>query len=115
MNGLSWGWIALMATAPFLLGLLVAFPIWRTKQVILGNLVGTSVIVGAALALILRESVEIDRVTRECLDAGFTCWPDPSAFTRHAIYASIGLIEVFALFTLSLKVEQSIRNRNYAP
>ena len=39
----------------------------------------------------------------------------PRAFTRHAIYVSIALIEVFALFTLSLRVEQSIHRRNYAP
>src|SRR5438034_123811 len=37
VNALSWRWIALMAIVPPLLGLLVAIPIWRTKQVILGN------------------------------------------------------------------------------
>ena len=115
MSGLNWDWIAVMATAPLLLGLLVAFPIWRTRQIILGNLGGTAVIVGIALAMILRESVEIDRVTRGCLDAGFTCWPEPSAFARYAVYASIGMIEVFALFLLSLKVEESTRRRDYAP
>ena len=115
VNGLSWGWIALMASAPFLLGLLVAYPVWRMKQIILGNLAGTAVIFGAALVLIGREWVEIERVTRECLDAGFTCFPDPSAFTRYAIYASIALVEVFALFTLSLRVEEKIRRRDYAP
>ena len=115
MTGLSWGWIALMATAPFLVGLLVAFPIWRTEQMILGNLAGTTVIFGSALALILRESVEIERVTRGCLDAGFTCWPEPSGFIRHSIYAFVGLVEVIALFTSSLGVEKRMRNRQYAP
>lgn len=115
MTGLSWGWIALMATAPFALGLLAAFPIWRTKQMILGNLAGSVLIFGAALALILRESIEIDRVTRDCLDAGYTCWPEPGAFTRYAVYAAIAMIEVFALFTLSLRVEAKIRRRGYAP
>ncbi len=115
MNELSWRWIALMMTAPPLLGVLVAFPIWRTKQIILGNLAGTAVIFGAAVALILRESAELERLTKSCLDSGFTCWPDPSAFLRYAIYAFIGLVEVFALFTLSLRVEEKIRKRNYAP
>ena len=50
-----------------------------------------------------------------CLDAGVVCFPEPSAFMRYAIYAGIGLIEVFALFTFSLKVEERIRNRAYAP
>jgi len=115
MTGLHWGWIALMASAPLGAGLLVALPIWRTGQFILGNLAATAVIFGAALALILRESVEVDRVTRACLDAGYTCWPDPSAFTRYAIYAFIGLIEVFGLFSYSLRVEHRMRRSRYAP
>jgi hypothetical protein len=113
LNELSWFWIALMLTAPPLMGVLVAFPIWRTKEIILGNLAGTAVIFGAAFALISREYVELDRMTRTCLDSGFV--PEPSAFMRYAIYAFIALIEVFALFTLSLRVEQRIRNRDYAP
>jgi hypothetical protein len=115
VHELSWSWIALMATAPPLVGLVVAIPIWRTKQMILGNLAGSFVIFAAAIALILRESVGLERLTRQCLDSGFTCWPDPSAFTRFAIYAGIGLLEVFALFTLSLKVEENMRRRHYAP
>ncbi len=115
VNELSWHWMALMSTAPPLVAALVAIPIWRTKQMILGNLAGTAVIFGSALAMILRESIEVDRVTRTCLDAGYTCWPDPSAFTRYAIYATIGLVEVFALFSVSLKVEEKIRQRGYAP
>jgi hypothetical protein len=115
VNELSWRWIALMATGPPLVAGLVAFPIWRTKQYILGNLAGTVVIFGTALALIMRESLVLDAITRTCLDAGYTCFPTPSAFTRYAIYAAIGLVEVFVLFTVSLKVEHAMRQRNYAP
>jgi hypothetical protein len=104
-----------MLTLPPLLGVLVAFPLWGKKQTILGNIAGSAVIFGAAFVLIARESVEIYQVTRSCLDSGFVCWPVPDAFTRYAIYAGIGLFEVFALFTLSLKVEQRIRRRDYAP
>jgi hypothetical protein len=115
MNGVSWRWIAVMATAPFPVAFLVAYPMWRAKETILGSLAGSFVIFATALALILRESVEIERVTRACLDAGTTCWPDPAAFTRYAIYSSIGLVEVFALFMLSLRVEYNLRNQNVAP
>jgi hypothetical protein len=73
------------------------------------------VLFGSAFALIMREHVEIDRAVRECLDQGFTCWPDPSAFTRFAIYASIGMVEVIGLFTLSLRVEAKRRRRGYDP
>jgi hypothetical protein len=115
VSGLNWSWIAIMIVAPPLAGMLVAYPIWRTRQTILGNLAGTAIIFAAAMALILRESVELDGLTRQCLDAGFTCWPDPTAFTRYAIYAFIGLVEVVVLFTLSLAIETRIRNRAYAP
>ena len=115
MNELSWFWIALALTVPPLVGGLVALPFWLKSEPIFGNLVGTVVIFGAAIGLILRERVELERVTQACLDQGFTCWPDPSAFTRYAIYAFIALFQVMALFSLSLKVETKIRRRGYAP
>jgi len=104
-----------MLTVPPLTGVLVAFPLWRKNQMILGNITGTVVIFAAAIALISRESVDVYRLTQACLDSGFVCWPSPSAFTRYAIYAGIALVEVFALFTCSLSVEARIRNRGYAP
>jgi hypothetical protein len=115
MTELSWRWIAVLLTAAPAAGALVVYPIWRSGQTILGNLAGSVVIFGAALALILRESVEIDQMTRACLDAGYTCWPDPSAFTRYAIYAFIALLEVCGVFLWSLRVERQIRDRRYAP
>jgi hypothetical protein len=115
VTGLNWSWIALMATAPGVAGVLLAYPCWRKTEVILGNLAGTAVILGFALALIFRESAEVDRVTRQCIEAGYTCWPVPSAFVRYAIYAAIGFLEVVALFLVSLSVEQRIRNRHYSP
>ena len=104
-----------MAAVPPLVGLLVAYPFWKSRQPILGNIAGTTVIFGAALALILRESAELDAIGRRCLDAGYYCFPSPSAFSRYAIYAFIALFEVFALFTISLSVEQKVRRQDYDP
>jgi hypothetical protein len=115
VTDLSWGWIGVQLTAPPIGGFLAAWPIWRMGQSILGNIAGTIVIFGSAIALILREHVELDAAVQACLAQNVTCWPDPSAFTRYAIYASIGLIEVMALFTLSLRVESNYRRRGYAP
>jgi hypothetical protein len=112
---LNWFWIVLMLTVAPLVGGLLAFALWRSGQTILGNIGGTMVILGTAVALILREAAELNRATQACLDAGYVCWPEPSAFMRHAIYAVIGLLEVFGLFTLSLTVETRRRNRAYAP
>ena len=115
MYELSWRWIALMATLPPIVGAAVAVPCWLKKQPILGNLAGTAVIFGCALGLILRESAELDRLGRACIDAGYYCFPSPGAFTRYAIYAFIGLFEVFALFLASLSVEDRVRRRGYDP
>jgi hypothetical protein len=108
-------WILLELTVTPIVGLLAAIPFWRNSAMIFGNITGTAVIFGSAIALILREYFEIDRVVRACFDAGTVCFPEPSAFVRFAIYAGIGLVEVFALFTLSLAVEKRIRDRDYAP
>jgi len=115
MHHLNWYWIALELTAAPVMGLLVTLPFWRMGSMIFGNLTGTAVILGWGLALIFREYVEIDRLVQACLDDGSVCFPDPSAFTRFAIYASIAMIEVFILFTVSLTVERRLRERDYAP
>jgi hypothetical protein len=112
---LNWYWIVLELTVPPVAGILLAYPLWRSDQFILGNVAGTMVMFGSASGLILREHAEIDRAVRRCLDAGKPCWPEPSAFTRFAIYAFIALIEVFVLFTISLSVEQRRRRGDYAP
>ncbi len=115
MPGLNWTWIAVALTVPGVVGALVAIPFWLSNQPIFGNLVGTGVIFGAAIGFILRERVELDLLAQRCLDQGTVCFPEPSAFTRYAIYAFIALFEVMAVFLVSLKVEETIRRRGYAP
>jgi hypothetical protein len=115
VHELNWSWIGLGAVVPTLVGVLFAYPFWHKDQMIFGNIVGTGIMFGSAFGLIMREHAQIDRVVQACLDAGVPCWPEPSAFTRYAVYAFIGLIQVFALFSLSLKVEFRRRRRDYAP
>lgn len=104
-----------MATVPPIAALTVASVIWRGRQIILGNLAGTAVIFASAVALIMRERIELDRFEQVCIDAGYYCLIEPSPFTRFAIYAFIAMIEVFVVFTWSLRVERKQRNRHYAP
>ena len=89
MQGLNWFWIALEVVLPPPLALLLAFLFWRKGQTIVGNIVGTGVLFGTAFALIFREHAELDILIRRCFDEGTVCWPEPSAFTRFAIYAFI--------------------------
>ena len=115
MSGLNWYWIALELTVVPLAALVVALPLWRKQQFILGNIASTAVVFAAAIALILREHVELDRMVQACLAAGGVCWPEPGAFARFAVYASIALVEIFMVFTLSLRVERRMHEREYAP
>lgn len=115
MDGVSWFWILLGATVPPLVAAIVAYPLWRKGQPIFGSIAGTVIIFGSGIGLIFREYVELDRLTQACLDAAVVCWPEPSAFARFAIYAFIALVEVFALFTLGLAVEERRRRSHYAP
>ena len=115
MNGLNWYWITVMATAPLAVGLLLAYLFWRKGDSIFGNLVGTGVAFAAAFAMIWREHMELDRIVQQCIDNGIPCWPEPSAFTRFAIYAFIALFQVFILFSVGLRVEERMRRRDYAP
>src|SRR5262249_39839444 len=102
--------------APLPIGMLAALPVWRRRETILGNVAGTVVIFGTAFALIFREAAMLDALRQACVDAGYAaCFPSPAAFTRYAIYASIGLAEVLILFVVSLSVERRIRERDYAP
>ena len=115
MTHLNWNWITFQLIIPSTIGLLAAWPFWRKGGMIFGNIAGTAVMFGTAFALIMREYVEIDRMVQACLEEGVPCFPVPSEFTRFAIYAFIGLGEVFALFSVSLVFEKKLRDRDYAP
>lgn len=115
VNGLDWFWIGIAATVPLLGGLLLAWPIWLWKQPILGNIAGSIVAFGFGMAMIMRERTALDLAVSACIEAGETCWPDPSAFTRFAIYAFISLAQVIAIFTISVSVESRERRKHYAP
>lgn len=115
LAGLNWFWIAIESTAVPAVALLLAYPFWRKGQSTFGSIVGSVIVFGAALGLILREYAVLDLLLQQCLDNGEVCFPDPSAFTRFALYAFIGLIEVFLLFSLGLVVDERIRRRGYAP
>ena len=116
MDQLNWYWIWLSVAVPFVVGGLVACPFWWKDQAIFGNIFGTVIIFGAAFAFIMRERVELDRLIQECFDSGKEiCSPDPSPFSRFAIYAFIALFQVIVLFSVSLKVDEWVRRRGYAP
>jgi hypothetical protein len=116
MDHVNWFWIGFSLILPPLVGGLVALPFWLKDQAIFGNIFGTVIIFGAAFALIMREHIELDSLIKACLDSGKdVCEPTPAPFMRFAIYASIALVQVIAVFSLSLKVDEKVRRRGYSP
>jgi len=89
--------------------------VYRHGETILGNLAGAGVIFIAGLVVMSREYFELDQLTQACLGEGIVCCPNPSAFVRYGFYSCIALLEVFALFALSLVMGRWFRNRRYAP
>lgn len=114
LAGLQWSWILVGLTLPMAAALLLAWPIWAAGQPILGNLAGTTILFGSAVGLMMREHAELDRLVQACIEAGTTCWPSPSAFTRFAVYAFIALAQVIVLFTMSVSVEDRQRRKRYS-
>ena len=116
MDHVNWNWIVFSLTLPPIVGGLLALPFWLKDQAIFGNIFGTVILFGSAFGLIMREHIELDRLIKVCLDSGKEiCDPDPSPFNRFAIYAFIALAQVIVLFSLSLKVDEKVRRRGYAP
>jgi hypothetical protein len=116
MSELNWMSVAILVLVALPLGCVVATPLWRRQEGLLGNLAGTGVIFGTAIVIILKDSAESDALVSTCLDAGLTdCFSASSPFTRYAIYAFLGLAEVIALFLISHVVERRMRDRDFAP
>jgi len=104
-----------MVVVPPLVSLPVAFMLWRKRDPAVGNIVGMVIVFMMSMGMILLEYADLAGLSQACLDRGQLCWPTPSGFIRYTIYASIGLIHVFVLFVVSLKVEERDRNNTYAP
>lgn len=112
---MSWYWIALGATAPTIVALLVAWPIWHTRHAVIGSTIGSGVIFIAVIALMGREIVEIVRFNQWCLETDAVCHQSVTAFTRLAAYVLAGFFDVCVVFVIGLVVEERRRRRLLAP
>ena len=112
---MSWFWIAIALTVPTAMAFLVALPFWRKGSHMMGNVIGSGVIFIAVILLFGREYVTLAQLRESCTRAGVACSIRPDDFIRYAIYGSIGFVEVFALFGVSLTLEERLRRRERSP
>jgi hypothetical protein len=105
-------WIGAALVLPLLPALLVAAALWAMQVGDeIGAIAGTVVILAFAVGFAAREYREVEVISQRCIDARVFCRFSPVPFTRYALYGSIGMIQTFFLFTLSLSVEERRRRR----
>jgi len=108
--GMRWWPIALAIALPTIAALLVARLFWRTDSTV-GNIIGSAVIAIAMIGFIAREYTDLDQQRRACLARQQACAARPQDFNRYAVYASIGFVEVIAVYTVGLWFEERVRRR----
>lgn len=105
-------WILFAAAiVPLAFGLLAAWPLWLARAVDeIGSIVGAGVILAFTVGFIAREFGDVMEITRRCVEAEVPCHFRPEPFTRYAVYAGLGLIQIFAVFLVGLGVEERLQN-----
>src|SRR5262245_17313381 len=108
-------WIGVASTLPLLVALLAAWPIWaRGVGDEIGSIAGAGVIFVFVIVFIGREFAEIQQLSEQCRAANIGCRFVPAPFTRYAIYAIVGMAEVFVVFVVGLWKEERMRRSRRA-
>ena len=107
-------WIGVASTLPLFVALLAAWPIWaRGVGDEIGSIAGAGVIFVFVIVFIGREFAEIQTLQEQCRAANIGCRFVPAPFTRYAIYAIVGMAEVFAVFVVGLWAEERRRRKRH--
>ena len=115
MSELSWFWIAVALTVPPVVGTAWSHSRSGCRNNRFSAIWPHVIIFGAAIALIGREHIELERITQACLDQGRTCWPNLERLRTLRDLRVHCALRGDGAFSLSLKVETRIRRRGYAP
>ena len=112
-DSLNISWIVVAAIVPLGVAILAARPLWlkRVSDEV-GTMAGAAIVLAFSIGRIAREFGHVLTVSTACLELQVVCRFVPEPFTRYAIYAGIGMAQVFALFLIGLSVEERLRRRN---
>jgi hypothetical protein len=105
-------WVAAAAVVPLVAGMLTSAPLWRRRvRDDMGSIAGVGVVLFFVVTFIAREYGEIVDTEARCVVSGIGCHFHPEPFTRYVIFASIGLVQTFAIFITGLIVDERLRRR----
>ena len=111
-DSLSLTWVFVAAILPMAVALIIALPLWHRRiKDEGGTIAGAAVVFACSLGLIGREFSHVLKMSGTCVARQIACHFEPEPFTRYAIYAGIGMLQVFALFMIGLSVEERLRRR----
>jgi hypothetical protein len=114
--GMHWARILTASTVPIAVALPVSALAWRTGRMLLGNMLGLSILFVAALTFAAIEFGDAFHYRLLCQATETACWPsDPSDFVKIATYGVVAFVQVGTLFWLSLGVEERARRRALDP
>lgn len=108
---LSWFLIAVQVVVPLPVGLLAAWLFWRRRGWILGNVVGSAVILLATIVCFGNQFVTGLRLGVACDEEGLICVSHPSLFISLATFVAIGFAEIAILYLAGAKAEERSAQR----
>jgi hypothetical protein len=113
---MHWARILAALTLPIGVALPAAAVAWRKGRMLLGNVLGLSILLFAAIAFAATEFAEAFHFRLFCQFSNTVCQPsDPSDFLKVATYGVVAFVQVSALFWLSVGVEERARRRELDP
>jgi hypothetical protein len=108
---LSWFLIAVQIVVPLPVGLLAAWLFWRRRSWIIGNVVGSGVILLATVVCFGNQFVDGLRLGVACDEDGLICVTHPNLFMSLATFVAIGFAEIAILYLAGAKVEERAAHR----
>jgi hypothetical protein len=108
-------WLAASIGVPFILGLVVAWPLWRRpSRDPVGSVAAAGIALAFAVVFVGREYIHVERVTRQCLTLEVACQFSPEPYARFFLYVAIAMAQTFALFLIGARIEDRRRESEVA-
>jgi hypothetical protein len=105
-----------VSIVPIVVALPVAALAWRKGKMLLGNILGLSIVLLAAITFAPMEFAEAFNYRLWCQATETVCSPsDPSDFVEVAMYGVMAFIQAGVLFWVGLAVEERARRRELDP
>jgi hypothetical protein len=107
----EWSSVALEVALSIPTAVLVSWLFWRKNRWVIGNVVGSGVILLVSLGAFGEQFVNLLRVSGACDEAGLICVMHPSAFIQLAIFILVAFVEIAMLYILGLIAEERTKRR----